>query len=121
MNSNEKALRLFNGTDKKKINRRTFFKQGVGCTAGLTLLSFPGIINEVLAEKGDKSKEEIFKELEAKVERFMPMYQALKKQNYDVETIISRNGGHLIHDKQFFEASNFINRCLGLSLTDSAL
>jgi len=82
MNSNEKALRLFNGTDKKKINRRTFFKQGVGCTAGLTLLSFPGIINEVLAEKGDKSKEEIFKELEAKVEKFMPMYRTCSQASF---------------------------------------
>ena len=60
--------------EKDKINRRTFFTKSVGCTAGLTLLAFPGIITEVLATKGDKSKEEIFKELEEKVDKFLPMY-----------------------------------------------
>jgi len=59
---------------KYKINRRTFFKKSVGLSAGLTLLAFPGIITETLATKGDKSKKEIFKELEKKVEKFMPMY-----------------------------------------------
>ena len=42
--------------EKDKINRRTFFTESVGCTAGLTLLAFPGIITEVLAAQGDKSK-----------------------------------------------------------------
>jgi len=60
--------------EKDKINRRTFFKKSVGCTAGLTLLAFPVIIAEVLTTKGDKSKEEIFKELEKKVDKFMSMY-----------------------------------------------
>jgi len=82
MNSNESAYRFFNCTDQKKINRRTFFTQSVGCTAGLTLLAFPGIITEVLAAKGDKSKEEIFKELEAKVEKFMPMYRTCSQASF---------------------------------------
>lgn len=76
MSSNENAYKFINGTDQKKINRRTFFTKSVGCTAGLTLLAFPGIITEVLAAKGDKSKEEIFKELEEKVVRFLPMYRS---------------------------------------------
>jgi len=76
MNSNESAYKLFNSTDQKKINRRTFFTQSVGCTAGLTLLAFPGIITEVLAAQGDKSKEEIFKELEEKVDKYSPMYRS---------------------------------------------
>ena len=76
MNSNESAYKLFNSTDQKKINRRTFFTQSVGCTAGLTLLAFPGIITEVLAAQGDKSKEEIFKELEEKVDKYLPMYRS---------------------------------------------
>jgi len=57
-----------------EINRRTFFTQSVGYTAGLTLLTFPGIITEVLAAKGDKSKEEIFKELEEKAGKYALMY-----------------------------------------------
>ena len=76
MNSNENAYKFFNSTDQKKITRRTFFTKSVGCTAGLTLLAFPGIISEVLAGKEDKSKEEIFKELEEKVDKFMPMYRS---------------------------------------------
>jgi C_GCAxxG_C_C family probable redox protein len=62
--------------DQKKINRRTFFKKSAGCTVGLTLLAFPGIITEVLAAKGDKSKEEILKELEEKAVKYMPMYRS---------------------------------------------
>jgi hypothetical protein len=60
MNPNKNAYKFIHGTDKKKINRRTFFTKSVGCTAGLTLLAFPGIITEVLTAKEDKSKEEIF-------------------------------------------------------------
>jgi len=62
--------------DQKKINRRTFFKKSAGCTAGLTLLAFPGIISKVMATKGDKSKEEILKELEEKAVKYMPMYRS---------------------------------------------
>ena len=76
MNSNESAYKLFNSTDQKKINRRTFFTQSVGYTAGLTLLAFPGIITEVLAAEEDKSKKEIFKELDEKVVKFLPMYRS---------------------------------------------
>lgn len=76
MNSIESAYKFFNSTDQKKINRRTFFTQSVGCTAGLALLAFPGIITEVLASQRDKSKEEIFKELDEKVDKFMPIYRS---------------------------------------------
>lgn len=76
MSSNESAYKFIDGTDQKKINRRTFFTRSVGCTAGLTLLAFPGIITEILAAKEDKSKEEIFKELEEKVVKFLPMYRS---------------------------------------------
>jgi C_GCAxxG_C_C family probable redox protein len=98
MSSNESAYKFTNGKDQKKINRRTFFTKSVGCTAGLTLLAFPGIITEVLAAKEDKSKEEIFKELEEKVAKFLPMdrscaiasFRALNEQfklNADNNTI----------------------------------
>lgn len=76
MNSNESAYKLFNCTDQKKINRRMFFTQSVGYTAGLTLLAFPGIITDVLAADGDQSKEEIFKGLDEKVGKFLPMYRS---------------------------------------------
>ena len=68
MDSNKSACRFFNSTDQKQINRRTFFTKSVGYSAGLTLLAFPGIITEAFAANEGKSKEEIFKELEVKVE-----------------------------------------------------
>ncbi|MFC2141237.1 C-GCAxxG-C-C family protein, partial [Acidobacteriota bacterium] len=63
---------------KEKMNRRTFFTKSAGCTAGLSILAFPGIITEVLTAKGkgDKSKEEIFKELDEKVVEYMPKYRS---------------------------------------------
>jgi len=76
MNSNERAYKLFNCPDQKKINRRTFFARSFGYTAGLTLLGSPGIITEALAAQGEKSKEEIFKELDEKVAKFLPLYRS---------------------------------------------
>lgn len=58
------------------MNRRAFLSKGAGCTAGLTLLAFPGIITEVLAANGDKSYEDILKELEEKITKFLPMYRS---------------------------------------------
>ena len=82
MTLNKSAHKFFNGTNQKKINRRTFFRQSVGYTSVLTLLAFPGIITEALAAKEEKSKEEIFKELEAKVEKFMPMYRSCSQPSF---------------------------------------
>ena len=76
MKSNKSPYNFFNRPYQEKINRRTFFTQSVGYTAGLTLITFPGILTDVWAAKGDKSKEEIFKELEEKVEKFMPKYRS---------------------------------------------
>ena len=75
MSSNESTYKMINATDQKKISRRTFFTKSVGCTAGLSLLTFPGIITELLAAKGNKLTKEIFKELDEKVNKFMPMYK----------------------------------------------
>ena len=82
MNSNESAYKFFNSTDQKKINRRTFFTQSVGCTVGLTLLAFPGIITEVLAAKGYKSKEEIFKELDEMVDKYFPRFGTCSQTSF---------------------------------------
>ena len=80
MDSNESPYRFSDSTDRKKINRRAFLTKSVGYTAGLTLLAFPGIITEVSAEELDRSKEEIFKELEAKVET--SMYGACSQRSF---------------------------------------
>jgi C_GCAxxG_C_C family probable redox protein len=69
-------FKLLSGTDQKRINRRTFFSQSVVCTAGFMLLTSPGIINSVKATQKDKSQQEIFKELEEKVVKYMPMYRS---------------------------------------------
>jgi C_GCAxxG_C_C family probable redox protein len=76
MSSNESASKFIYSADQKKINRRTFFTQSIGCTAGLTLMTFPGIITKALTAEEDKSQEEIFKELEEKADKFMPMYRS---------------------------------------------
>jgi C_GCAxxG_C_C family probable redox protein len=82
MDSNERACRSFNGTGQGKISRRTFFAKSVGYTSFLTLLACPGIIHEVLAAEGEKSKEKILKELEAKAEKFMPMYMSCAQPTF---------------------------------------
>ncbi|MGD9345763.1 MAG: C-GCAxxG-C-C family protein [Candidatus Aminicenantes bacterium] len=76
MNSKKTVNKLFNRTDQKNINRRTFFKHSFGYTVGLTLLASPGIITDVLAAEGDQSHKDIFKELDEKVVKFLPMYRS---------------------------------------------
>lgn len=68
--------------EKKKMNRRKFLTKSAGCTGGLALLTFPGIISDVLATKGTKSKEELLKELDEKVTKFMPMYRACSSTSF---------------------------------------
>jgi C_GCAxxG_C_C family probable redox protein len=80
VNKNSKEKNKMNSMkptqEKEKINRRTFFTKSAGCAAGLSLLAFPGIITEVLSAKGNKSKEEILKELDEKVVNYMPKYRS---------------------------------------------
>lgn len=68
--------------EKGKMNRRTFLTKSVGSTAGLTLLAFPGILTEVLEAKGNKTKKELLKELDEKVNKFMPMYRACSSTSF---------------------------------------
>lgn len=70
--------------EKDKISRRTFFTKSVGLSSGLALLTLPGMIAEVSATKGDKPKEELLKELEEKVEKFMPMYRSCALTSFAV-------------------------------------
>jgi C_GCAxxG_C_C family probable redox protein len=76
MSSRETGIKLFDSIFQEKINRRTFVSQCIGCTAGLTLLTFPAIITDTLASQEQKSKEQIFKELDEKVDKFLPMYRS---------------------------------------------
>lgn len=46
------------------------------------MLAFPGIMTEVLASKGDKSREEIHKELEEKVDKLLPMYGSCSQASF---------------------------------------
>lgn len=76
MTSNKDAHKFINSTDQERMNRRSFFTQCVGCTAGLTLLAFPGMITGELTTKGNKSKKEILKKLDEKVNEFLPKYRS---------------------------------------------
>ena len=65
------------GIENDKINRRSFLAKSIGyTTAGLSLLTLPGILTETLAANEGKSKEEIYKALEEKVEKSYPVYHS---------------------------------------------
>jgi C_GCAxxG_C_C family probable redox protein len=57
---------------KNEMDRRSFFTKSVGWSAGLTLLAYPGLNRQVMATQGQKSKEEILKELADKTDDLMP-------------------------------------------------
>ena len=73
---------IFENTGTGKTDRRTFISRSAGCTAGLMMMAFPGIMTDVLAAKGDKSKEEIHKELEEKAEKYMLMYGTCSQTSF---------------------------------------
>ena len=82
MNSKKITYKMLNSTDKEKISRRAFFAQSVGYTAGLALLVSPCVLTEVLAAKGDKSKEEVFKELDALVDEYLPRFGTCSQTSF---------------------------------------
>jgi C_GCAxxG_C_C family probable redox protein len=84
MKSNKCVFSNFNGTNQNTINRRTFFAKSLCRSAGLTLLAFPVIGTELLPAQEKKSREEILKELEAKAEKFMPMYMSCAQAGFAV-------------------------------------
>ncbi|MFC1837976.1 C-GCAxxG-C-C family protein [Thermodesulfobacteriota bacterium] len=69
--------------DEENIDRRSFLTKSI-CytTAGLSLFAYPGILTEALAAEAAKSKEEIYGELEAKVEKFYPVYQTCSQATF---------------------------------------
>lgn len=61
----------------EKIDRRSFLTKTIGYTAaGLSLLTFPGILTKTLAANEGKSKEEIYSELDKMVEKLYPVYHS---------------------------------------------
>jgi len=62
--------------EKEKINRRTFLSKSAGVTASLSFLAFSGLRTEASNVKGGKSKKEIMKELDEKVNSYMPKYRS---------------------------------------------
>lgn len=63
--------------DAKKINRRTFFTKSIGYTAaGISALTLPGMVNRAFAANGDRSKEEIIKEIEENAAKLYPVYHS---------------------------------------------
>ncbi len=82
MGSNERNRNNFAGRAFRKSTRRTFIRQGIGCTAGLALLAVPEIVNDVLAAPIDKTKEELHKELEEKAEKYMLKYGTCSQSSF---------------------------------------
>jgi len=64
------------------MDRRTFFTQTAGYAAGLSLFAFPGIMTEASATRGSKTKEEIFEELEARAEKFLPLLKTCSQASF---------------------------------------
>lgn len=61
--------------DEEKIDRRSFLTKSICYTAtGLSLFAYPGMLTKALAANEGKSKEEIYRELEEKVEKLYPVY-----------------------------------------------
>jgi C_GCAxxG_C_C family probable redox protein len=82
MNSNDRIYEVFDIKERATINRRAFLGKSAGCTAGLTLFAFPEIQRAGFAAQESKSKEDIFKGLEAKAAKFMKMYGSCAKSSF---------------------------------------
>lgn len=62
--------------EKEQMDRRTFFSKSAGWSAGVALLACPGIVSQILAQTGDKGKKGLAKELDDKVNKYLPMYRS---------------------------------------------
>jgi C_GCAxxG_C_C family probable redox protein len=58
------------------MNRRSFFACGLRCTAGLALLTLPGVASGLMAHGEDPAKSDIFKELDERLLKAMPLYRS---------------------------------------------
>lgn len=59
-----------------KMDRRSFFDLGFRCTAGLALLTLPGMASGLMARGEDKPASDVFKELEERLVKSMPLYRS---------------------------------------------
>ena len=64
------------------MDRRTFLTRSVGCTAGLSLIGISGIARDLSAAEEEKTKEQIFKELDEKVDKYMPKYMSCSLSSF---------------------------------------
>ena len=64
------------------MNRRNFITKSVGYTAGLTLLTVPGILKNLSAAEDDKSKKEILQELGKKAEMYLPLLMSCSRASF---------------------------------------
>lgn len=74
---------VFSQADEEKIDRRSFLARSI-CytTAGLSLFAYPGFLSGALAAQAGKSKEEIYGELEAKVEKYYPIHHSCSQATF---------------------------------------
>ncbi len=82
MKSNIVDCRITKDAERNKISRRDFFTRGICCTAGLSLLSIPGMISAVSASDTSRSKEEVLRALEAGAEKFMTNYRSCSQASF---------------------------------------
>lgn len=62
--------------DKEKIDRRSFLSKSLlFSVAGLSLITFPGMLTRASAADPGKSRDEIYRELYEKVEKLYPVFQ----------------------------------------------
>ncbi len=59
------------------VDRRSFLTKSIGYTAaGISLLTFPGLLTKTLTANEGKSKEEIYKKLDEMIEELYPVYHS---------------------------------------------
>ena len=66
----------------KEINRRTFLTQTIGAAAGVSLLALPAKRTGLWAAEETTLKDGIVKDLDAKVDRFLPLYKTCSQASF---------------------------------------
>ncbi len=82
MDALERNDGVINETEINTIGRRNFLSKTLGCAAGLTLLAYTGMSRDAFGADGQKSKEEIAKELEEKVIKYMKKYGTCSQSSF---------------------------------------
>lgn len=82
MNSCGSERLSFGGPERNIISRRLFLSRTIGGAAGLALIAYPRLVAGSSAVQSGKSREEILKELEAQVDKFMPLYRTCSQSSF---------------------------------------